>query len=100
MVEVCWKVSAQFCHKTELPEEEDKNFCMIKEYGQWRLRQQHAYCYQVQLQMHVCKVSYADFVVWTELEYAVERVVASNEFITSEMEAFFTYGMFPEIIGK
>ena len=59
--------------------------------------------YQVQLQMHVCRVSYVDFVVWTESEYAVERIVASSEFITSKMEAtarFFTYGMLPEIIGK
>lgn len=78
------EVKCPFCHKTELPEEEDKNFCMTKESSQWRLRQQHAYYYQVQLQMHICKVSYADFVVWTESEYSVERIAASNEFINSK----------------
>ena len=92
-----------FCHQTELPDEEDKGFCMTKESGQWTLKRQHAYYYQVQLQMHVCRVAYADFVVWMESEYAVECIAASNEFITSKMEAtarFFTYGMLPELIGK
>lgn len=97
------EVKCPFCHKSELPEEEDNNFCMTKESGQWRLRREHAYYYQVQLQMHVCKVSYADFIVWTESEYVVERIAANDEFITSKMEAvtrFFTYGILPEIIGK
>lgn len=51
------EVKCPFCHKTELPEEEDHNFCMTKESGQWKLKIQHA------ITMHICKVSYADFVV-------------------------------------
>lgn len=66
------EVKCPFCHKAELPEEEDKNFCMTKESGQWTLRRQHPYYYQVQLQMHVCRVSYADFIVWMESEYALQ----------------------------
>ena len=76
---------------------------MTKESGQWKLKRQHIYYYQAQLQMHVCKVSYADFIVWTESEYVIERIAANDEFITSKMEAatrFFTYGMLPEIICK
>lgn len=96
------EVKCPFCHKSELPEEED-NFCMTRESGQWRLRRQHAYYYQVQLQMYVCKVSYADFIASTKSEYVVERVAANDEFITSKMEAvtrYFTYGILPEIISK
>ena len=36
------EVKCPFCHRTELPDEEDKGFCMTKESGQWTLKRQHA----------------------------------------------------------
>ena len=59
--------------------------------------------YQVQLQLHVCDVSYADFVVWTESTVAIERIDKDNEFVTNVLENvknFFVYGVLPEIVGK
>jgi len=42
--------------------------------GIWSLKHNHTYYYQVQLQLHVCCVENADFVVWLENAIAVERV--------------------------
>ena len=39
---------------------------MINENGKWSLKQDHVYHYQVQLQLYICDVKYADFVVWTD----------------------------------
>ena len=59
------EIKCPYCHKDDLPESND-NFCMIKEDGKWTLKQDHAYYYQVQLQLHIYDVNYADFKVWTE----------------------------------
>lgn len=57
------------------PEEDEKgNFCMAHTNGEWTLKRNHSYYFQVQLQMVVCKVNYYDFIVWTEKEYAIERI--------------------------
>ena len=34
--------------------------------GEWKLMREHAYYYQVQVQLNVCKLEYGDFVLWTE----------------------------------
>lgn len=44
-----------------------KGFCLEKdENGNMRLKRDHAYFYQVQLQLFVTKKSYCDFILWTE----------------------------------
>ena len=76
---------------------------MIKEDGKWTLKQDHAYYYQVQLQLHICDVNYADFVVWTEKNITTERILQDTEFFNSKVDNvkhFFIYGVLPEIVGK
>lgn len=71
--------------------------------GDWKLKRDHAYYYQVQAQMNVCNVNYGDFVVWTEKESAVERILMDREFyedVMDDVENFFTCNILPEIIGK
>ena len=54
-------------------------------------------------QLNVCKLSYGDFVVWTEGGIAVERIFVDKTFyetVMQDVEHFFIYGILPEIIGK
>ena len=44
------------------------------------LDESHPYYYQLQGQMHVCKMKYADLVIWTCSECAVVRVQYDNNF--------------------
>ena len=76
---------------------------MEKQGDNWKLKRNHVYFYQVQMQMAICKVSYCDFVVWSESGCIVERTKADYEFYKSKLEIlhdFFVHGMLPEIIGK
>ena len=76
---------------------------MTQKNGQWILRRDHTYYYQIQTQLNVCNLSYCDFVVWTEGDSAVERITVDNTFYETVMEDvkhFFIKGLLPEIIGK
>ena len=68
-----------FCVKDCLPQEDQKN-------GQWILRRDHTYYYQVQTQLNVCNLSYCDFVVWTERGSAVESITVDSTFYETVME--------------
>ena len=66
------EVKCPFCFKDDIPED-DKKFCMaVNSEGSWKLKTDHSYYYQVQLQLHVCDVAYADFVVWTKNRTVIE----------------------------
>ena len=101
---VVLEVKCPYCYRDGLPDEGDKeNFCMTKQNGKWRLRRDHTYYYQTQLQMKVCQVKHCDFVVWMKTGIAVERVPADNNFVHAQMDNikhFFLYGVLPEILGK
>lgn len=59
---------------------------MIKEDGKWTLKRYHAYnYYQVQLQLHICDVSYANFVVWIENNTTTERILEDTEFLIAKL---------------
>lgn len=98
------EVKCPHCFKDGLPDDEKENFCMIKNTsGEWVLRRQHSYYYQVQAQLNVCNVDYGDFVVWTECGIAVERIARDRVFYeeaAQKVEHVFVYGVLPEVIGK
>jgi len=78
--------------KDGLPEEDKENFCMTQKDGKWILRRDHAYYYQVQTQLNVCNVVYSDFIVWTEMGIAVERIskdFAFYEAVVEDIKYFF-----------
>ncbi len=71
--------------------------------GQFYLQHKHAYYYQIQLQMKLCKVQYGDFVVWGKTELVILRINLDEDFISEAMRKaalFFKYGVLPELIGK
>ena len=97
------EVKCPFCAKDGLPDCEDKNFCMELKEDKWVLKQNHQYYYQVQTQLYVCRLTYADFVVWTENGMAYERISFDDKFfevLLDTLKRFFIYGVLPEIIGK
>ena len=105
-----WAQSARdqmpICFKDALPDDTsaDTNYYMEKnDDGKWKLKREHAYFYQVQMQMAICKVTYCDFVVWSESGFIIERIKADNDFFEQKLETlydYFVYGMLPEIIRK
>ena len=79
------------------------SFCLEEHDDGLRLKEDHAYYYQVQLQMKMCQVDYADFVVWKEEDLFVQRIKIDKEFIDDAMERaepFVKQGILPELIGK
>ena len=70
------EIKCPYCHNQDLPhdDDDDNSFCMINKKGVWSLKRKHMYYYQVQLQLHVCDVKYADFVVWTKSTVVIERL--------------------------
>jgi len=76
---------------------------MKKEEGKWRLKREHTYYFQVQTQLHVCKLMYGDFVVWSEDGMLIERIEKDTAFLDTWIENvkhFFIYGILPEVVGK
>ena len=57
---------------------QSKDFCLNEDLS---LKCTHKYYTQVQLQMHICQVSYTDFVVWTTVDCTVCRVARDELFI-------------------
>ena len=57
----------------------------------------------VQAQIKFCQCLYCDFVVWSEKDRVIERIVPDRELIESALEKatiFFRYGILPEVLGK
>lgn len=68
-----------------------------------RLKRNHAYFYQIQLQMKLTKTSYCDFVVWSPKQLFVERVEFSEDFWGSQfpiIEKFHKTVVLPELLGR
>ena len=98
------EIKCPFSIKEGLPENLDKpDFFMTRQDDRWTLKRDHAYYYQIQLQLQVCQLHYCDFVVWTAKDFTVERIVADKDFfegVVDTAQHFFVYGILPEIIGK
>jgi hypothetical protein len=71
--------------------------------GQCNLKHNHSYYYQVQAQLHLCEVSFSDFIVWTTRGLHVERifpdVVFFNE-VVARIARFYKSAILPELLGS
>ena len=82
---------------------EERNFCLETVDGSLSLKRNHAYYYQIQLQMKICEVEYCDFVVWSKESIFYERILINTEFIDNaieEAEPFVKLALLPELVGK
>ena len=65
------------------------------------LKRDHSYYYQIQMQLHVCRWSHGDFVVWSKDGILIERILRDDIFFNmGAIKHFIIYGILPEIIGK
>ena len=92
-------VRCRLCVDTDLP-----SFCLTKgPDGRLHLKHDHPYYYQCQLQLFVSQRSYCDFVVWTEADVHVERVIEDKPFLDDVIpraQKFFNLCVLPELLGK
>ena len=79
-------------------------FCLeLTPDGTFRLRPDHSYYYQVQLQMKICDINNCHFVVWSPNELVVLKIVCNNDFLYMALPKaydFFKNGILPELINK
>ena len=71
--------------------------------GKLQLSKKHAHYYQVQTQMFVCDMMYADYVVWTECDVHIERIERDEQLwkhVEPRAKAFFMQAILPEVVGK
>jgi len=81
------EIKCPYCQRSGLPDtDEDTRFCLESENDIRKLRTDHTYYFQVQLQMHVCAVDHADFVVWTEKDIFVERINKDASFVPDKLD--------------
>lgn len=78
----------------------DGDFCLNKNFV---LKETSKYYAQVQHQIYVCDVTYADFVVWTPMDCVVTRVNRNDSFINNMLETYefiWKYTILPEILTR
>jgi len=83
------------------------DFCLKKKgLGCYQLNQNHQFYFQIQAQMNIVNVEYADFVVWPDNgvdSLYVERVTKDEAFfnrIASRVTTFFSTSVLPELLGR
>ena len=113
-----------YCHKNDEISDAvgDKNFCLEERNGNFFLKQNHSYFYQVcvyifvhivllsssismqvQCQLFCTQRDYCDFVVWTEEDIHYERIYPDESFWmenVSRIKQFFNTAILPELVGK
>ena len=96
------------CKEHSLKEaSQDSSFCLEEMHDStaaatYRLRENHSYYYQVQLQMKICEVTFCYFVVWRPNDLVIIKIDYNNSFVEAALGkalAFFKHGVLPELIG-
>ena len=75
----------------------------MTENGELQLSRKHAYYNQVQTQIYVCNKDFSDFVVWSQQDIHIERILPNCEFwdsISTAESAFFQQAVLPELIAN
>ena len=109
------EIKCPFCHQESTIQSAamDKSFCLKQSGEKLCLDKKHAYYYQIQTQLFVCDVEYADFCVCTFLKDGnndyddggihIERITKNFDFWEKCVEKarnFFTTCLLPEILGS
>ena len=105
------EIKCSYCHKFDGVEKvvTDRQSCLVEDAdGILHVNTSHAYYYQMQTQIHVCKVDYCDFCLCTfpsysEVSLHIERVFPDNEFwqiCVDSSQHFFNICILPELLGR
>lgn len=77
--------------------------CLVLVDNKLRLDVNHAYYFQVQLQMYVCKFKFCDFFVWSKDMYLYERIPYNENFLMLELKKalkFHKMVIKPELLSR
>lgn len=77
-----------------------KGFCLTVKEGRQQLDQKHDYYYQVQCQLYCTQAMWCDFVVRTEEDLYVERILRDDEWWQTQLpklEKFYFTALLPEL---
>ena len=102
----CVEIKCYFCIKdTSISEAVKKGVSVCLEQSTDRLKRKrnHAYWYQVQLQLAISEFTHADFVVWTTQDMHIERIEGDHLFFESQLKVaneFYISGILPELLAK
>lgn len=93
------------CHDECIEESVDKRTSCLEKYakGNFLLKRNHAYYYQVQCQLFCTNRTYCDFVLWSSKDIHVERIYPDENIWHDSVEKaqhFFLSAVLPEMIGK
>ena len=106
------EIKCSYCHRFDHIDQvaTDKRSCLEEADGTVQLSTSHAYYYQVQTQIHVCKVDYGDFCLCTfpdgedsPATLHIERIMPDDVFWHSCVESsqhFFKKCLLPELLGR
>lgn len=97
----CMEIKCPFCTKDQFKNESVS--CLEEVDGQLRLKRDSQYYFQVQTQLHVCNLQYCDFVVWTNNDIFVERIVPCKLFwqpVAKTALNFFRSVVLPEMTAR
>ena len=102
VVEVKCPWSARDSESLEEVAEQQKDFCLRKlTTGSLQLSTDHPYYLQCQLQLHITRRAYCDFVVWHSAGLHVERIHPVDQHLNLVKAAqFFRLCILPELAGK
>ena len=80
----------------------EKTFCLAE--GTFFLKKDHAYFFQVQMQMKLCQVKFCDFVVWgKDGPYLTQRIKYDEEFTENalvQVKSFVKLCLLPELLSR
>ncbi len=100
----CLEIKCPAKHKANTVQEAcdgDRDFCLCLVDNRFELKQGHRYYSQVQTQMFVTESAYCDFVVWTQRDLVVVRVLPDVRFwetCLQKAQEFFLKVSLPELV--
>lgn len=103
--EGCVEVKCPYCaQKSSFAELIHTNkTCLISDGAEMKLNRKHAYYSQVQMQLALTGKKYCDFVVWSEVDFFMERINFDKDFWNSESQkatSFHKKVILPELLAK
>lgn len=101
------EIKCPFCYKDSTIEgvaSDTKSFLeFVKSNNVVTLKENHAYYYQIQCQLHASQKPYCDLVVWTQKETFIQRIFPNHSMFSNALilaERFFKSCVLPELVGK
>ena len=80
-----------------------KAFCLSQEGDTFILKQSHRYYYQVQVQLHVCKLTKCYFVVWTPEDMFSTTIGVDHDFLQTiipKLRSYYFQELLPALTSE